>query len=87
MRRKVKVTHVVPGHQAPADTDYWWDMEHDRRFYTFKDVYPAGTKRKTPHESAEQRVCTPCTTSKCHATMLLSANVYKAMLSGRMSWT
>ena len=45
----------MPGSAPPADTDYWWDMEHDRRFSTFKDVYPAGTQR-TEHAADQPRV-------------------------------
>lgn len=54
--RKVSVAHITPGSQPPADTDYWWDMEHDRRFSTFKDVYPAGTQRPSQHAADQPRV-------------------------------
>lgn len=34
--------HVFPGSADPGDCDYWWDQEHDNRFFTFIDKYPAG---------------------------------------------
>ncbi|KAL3146940.1 hypothetical protein ABBQ38_014910 [Trebouxia sp. C0009 RCD-2024] len=55
IHRKVRVAHIMPGSDPPADTDYWWDLEHDRRFSTFKDVYPAGIRRQ-PQPGGQPRV-------------------------------
>lgn len=56
----------MPGSDPPADTDYWWDLEHDRRFSTFKDVYPAGIRRQ-PQPGGQPRVRYPAQTpSQAH---------------------
>lgn len=57
--RKVTVRHIVPGSPPPTDVDYWWEQEHDRRFYTFVDNYPAGSARQSHHTAAQPRVCNP----------------------------
>lgn len=36
--------HARPGFSDPCGSDYWWNQEHDRRFYTFIDKYPVGSE-------------------------------------------
>lgn len=40
--RRVTVKHVPPGCTDPGNCDYWFNQEHDRRFFTFIDRYPEG---------------------------------------------
>lgn len=55
--RRVKVVHVCPGKPEPEDCDYWWSLEHDRRFFTFIDKYPEGSQPEfVDHLSAGHRV-------------------------------
>ena len=57
--RKVTVKHIVPGSEPPTDVDYWWEQQHDRRFYTFVDEYPAGSARQSQRTSPQPRVRKP----------------------------
>ena len=38
--RRVTVKHVRPGRGDPGTYDYWWNQEHDNRFFSFTDKYP-----------------------------------------------
>jgi len=57
--RKVTVKHIVPGSDPLTDVDYWWEQQHDRRFYTFVDEYPAGSARQSQRTSTQPRVRKP----------------------------
>ena len=80
--RKVKVVHIVPGSEPPVNVDYWWEQEHDRRFYTFMDNFPAGSARQLRHTINKPRVCKHahwsccsllCTIHSLHACRKLAA--------------
>lgn len=51
--RKVNLQHIVPGSEEPPHADYWWDQEHDRKFFTFVDKYPEGTARPQPQTDSQ----------------------------------
>ncbi|DBB18710.1 TPA: hypothetical protein ACH3X3_000316 [Trebouxia sp. C0006] len=55
IHRKVTVKHIVPGSKPPTGVDYWWEQQHDRRFYTFVDEYPAGSARQSQRTSPQPR--------------------------------
>ncbi|KAL0043430.1 hypothetical protein WJX79_004501 [Trebouxia sp. C0005] len=55
IHRKVTVKHIVPGSVPPTDVDYWWEQQHDRRFYTFVDEYPTGCARQSQRTSPQPR--------------------------------
>ena len=42
--RRVTVKHVRPGWGDPGTCDYWWNQEHDNRFFSFTDKYPTGSE-------------------------------------------
>ncbi|KAL0040722.1 hypothetical protein WJX79_003028 [Trebouxia sp. C0005] len=42
--RRVTVKHVRPGWGDPGTCDYWWNQEHDNRFFSFSDKYPPGSQ-------------------------------------------
>ncbi|DBA74077.1 TPA: hypothetical protein ACH3X1_010890 [Trebouxia sp. C0004] len=42
--KRVTVKHVRPGWGDPGTCDYWWNQEHDNRFFSFTDKYPTASE-------------------------------------------
>lgn len=57
--RKVNVRHIRPGSKPPTDADFWWDQEHDRRFFSFIDKFPEGLTRSQPQANPQALRVTP----------------------------
>ena len=74
-RRKVNVRHIRPGSTPPTEVDFWWDQEHDRRFFTFIDKFPEGSTRSHPQAKclAPRVTPLPCRPSIFHSKLQLIA--------------
>ncbi len=55
--RKVKVKQIPPGAVPPSaeECDFWYDLEHDRRFFTFTDSLSAPPASKEQYKGLSGR--------------------------------
>lgn len=55
--RKVKVKQIAPGAAPPPEEecDFWYDQEHDRRYFTFTDSLSAPPASKEHYQGLAGR--------------------------------